>query len=94
MAQYRPRLEEVRAHNRAQNPAKDVHIRHMGTDRQCGAAYAACLEAVQARAKACRPAPDNTYDHCFLADRRESLDCANQEIDCCERALEAKCRNQ
>jgi hypothetical protein len=63
----------------------------MGTNAQCSAAYSTCLGAVKERAKSCRPGPDGTYTLCFAAENRGWVDCANQEIDCCERALAAQC---
>jgi hypothetical protein len=93
MARYRPRLAERRAHNAAQDPASgSINTRVMGTDAACSAAHGACLAAVKERAKSCRPGPDGTYTQCFVAENRDWITCANQEIDCCERALEAKCR--
>ncbi len=92
MAKYRPRLEELRAHNRAQDPASgSITTKVMGADAQCSAAYNACLTAVKERSKSCRPGPDGTYTQCFVAENRGWVDCANQEISCCERALAAKC---
>lgn len=95
MARYRPRLAELRAHNAAQDPASGgVATKTMNTDAACSAAHAACLAAVQERAKSCRPGPDGTYTQCFVAENRDWITCANQEIDCCERALEAQCRGK
>ena len=92
MAKYRPRLDEVRAHNRAQDPAsKSMVTRTMGVDGQCGATYDACIAAAKERDRSCRPGPDGTFTQCIVTENRDWLTCANQEIDCCERALAAQC---
>ncbi len=91
MARYRPRLEEVRAHNRAQDPTRDVATKTMNVDAGCGSAYGACLAAAQERGRTCAPDPDRTFTQCQIRERRESIQCANDEIDCSERALAARC---
>ena len=92
MARYRPRLNEVRAHNRAQDPTSNsVTTQVMGTDARCSATYNACLAAVKERGRSCPPGPDGTFTQCFIAGNRGWLDCANQEVDCCEGALAAQC---
>ena len=92
MASYRPLLEEVRAHNRAQDPAAaGVAIKVMGADARCSATYNACLATAQERERTCPPGPDGTFTQCIVTGNREWLTCANDEIDCSERALAAKC---
>ena len=92
MAKYRPRLAELRAHNSAQDPTSGSLVtRTMGVDAKCGATYNACIAAAKERTKSCRPGPDGTFTQCITTENRDWLTCANQEIDCCERALAAQC---
>jgi hypothetical protein len=92
MAKYRPRLNEVRAHNRAQDPASNSMVtRTMGVDAKCGATYNDCIAAAKERERSCRPGSDGTFTQCIITENREWLSCANEEIDCCERALAAQC---
>ncbi|MEW5788673.1 MAG: hypothetical protein AB1899_12550 [Pseudomonadota bacterium] len=94
MAKHRPRLEELRAHNAAQDPASSsLFTKTMGSNAKCSGAYAACIEAAKTRAKACRPGPDGTFTQCFVAENQDWLRCAAEEIDCCEKALRAQCGN-
>jgi hypothetical protein len=92
MAKHRQRLDEVRANNRAQNPASNsMLIRVMGVDARCSAAYDACLAAAKERGRSCPPGPDGTFTQCIVAENGAWLTCANAEVDCCERALAAQC---
>jgi hypothetical protein len=92
MAKHRPRLDEVRANNRAQNPASNsMLIKVMGVDAQCSAAYDACLAAAKERGRSCPPGPDGTFTQCIVTENGAWLTCANAEVDCGERALAAQC---
>ena len=74
MARYRPRLEEVRAHNRRQDPTSGtINTMTMGTDAACSAAYSACLAAVQERAGVL-PAGAGPHLHAVRRRREPRLD--------------------
>jgi hypothetical protein len=93
MAPYRQRLTEARAHNRAQNPdSQSITTKVMGVDSGCSAAYNACLAAVKERGRTCPVGPDGTFSQCFATENRGWIVCANEEIDCSERSLDAQCR--
>jgi len=92
MAKHRQRLDEVRANNRAQNPASNsMLIKVMGVDAQCSATYDACLAAAKERGRSCPPGPDGTFTQCIVNENGAWLTCANAEVDCCERVLAAQC---
>ncbi len=89
---HRVRIAELRAHNRAQDPASSsLYTKTLGTDSECGKAYGACIEEAKARAKICPPGADGTYTQCFIAENRAWVQCAQNEIDCGERILIRKC---
>lgn len=93
MAKHRPRLEELRAHNGAQDPASSsIYTKTMGSNAKCSSTYSECIAGAKERAKACRPGPDGTFTQCFISENKDWLRCAAEEIDCCEKALRVQCR--
>lgn len=92
---HRGRIEEMRAHNQAQNPASgSLYTKTMGIDAECGRTYNACIAEARARAKICPPGTDGTFTQCFNAENRAWIQCAQAEIDCSERVLRRQCEGR
>jgi len=89
---HRKKIADLRAHNQRQDPASNaITTLTLGVDRNCSAAYSACIETARQVARQCPPGPDGTYTHCSRQESAAWIRCALEEISCGERALMQQC---